>query len=63
MKETREEEKEREGERPSVPGAPAPGDLTGSPRALRTLTLFPFPLISTGLPSRTGRHRPPGVRR
>ena len=38
----REEETEGTRERPSVPGAPAPGDLTGSPRALRTLTLFPL---------------------
>ena len=28
----REEERERKGERPSVPDAPAPGDLTGEPQ-------------------------------
>lgn len=30
----REEERERKGERPSVPDAPAPGDLTGEPQGM-----------------------------
>lgn len=45
-KRRREEETERKGERPSVPGTPAPGDLTGEPQGTEDSDLVPPSLWS-----------------